>query len=182
VSANRSGRQSGFLGLHYVPIGYDEKGRIQVISMKHKAEVLIDADRATVWRFFDDPGKMSKWQPTLKTFTHKSGSPGQPDSISDLVYDENGRDVVMTETITARREAEFLGGTYESKWGTVIVFNYFEDTSDGKTLWRSSVNYVFKGFMKIMAIFMRKSICIRTDTDMNRFKLMVETEVANKPS
>jgi hypothetical protein len=36
--------------------------------------------------------------------------------------------------------------------------------------------------MKIMALFMRKSILSRTDTDMNRFKLLVETEVANKPS
>lgn len=150
--------------------------------MKHKTEVLIDADRPTVWRFFDDPDNMSKWQPTLKSFTHRSGIPGQPDSISDLVYNENGREVLMTETITARREPEFLGGTYESKWGNVIVFNHFEETADGKTLWKSNVNYVFKGLMKIMAIFMRKSICGRTDTDMNRFKLMVETEVANRTS
>jgi len=148
--------------------------------MKHKTEVLIDADRATVWRLFDDPDNMRKWQPTLKSFTHKSGAPGQPDAISELIYDENGRDVIMTETITARREPEFLGGTYKSKWGAVIILNLFEDAGDGKTRWTSNVNYVFKGFMKIMAIFMRKSICERTDTDMNRFKLMVETEVANK--
>ena len=148
--------------------------------MKHKTEVLIGADRATVWRFFDDPGNMQKWQPTLKSFTHKSGTPGQPDAISELVYDENGRDVLMTETITARREPDFLGGTYDSKWGSVIIFNHFDDAGDGKTRWTSNVNYVFKGFMKIMAIFRRKSICERTDTDMNRFKLLVETEVANR--
>ena len=150
--------------------------------MKHKTEVLIDADRDTVWQFFDNPDNMSKWQPTLKSFTHKSGTPGQPDAISELVYDENGRDIVMTETITARREPAFLGGTYESKWGNVIIFNHFEETNDGKTIWACNSNYVFKGFMKVMAIFMRKSICSRTDNDMNRFKLLVETEVANKTS
>lgn len=150
--------------------------------MKHKTGVLIDANRATVWRIFDDPGNMTKWQPTLRSFTHKSGTPGQPDAVSELVYDENGREIVMTETITARREPEFLGGTYESKWGTVIIFNHFEDTGDGKTRWVSNGNYIFKGFMKIMALFMRKSIFSRTDTDMNRFKLLVETEVANEPS
>ncbi len=150
--------------------------------MKHKTEVLIDADRATVWRMFDNPHNMTKWQPTLKSFTHKSGTPGQPDAVSELVYDENGRDVVMTETITARREPDFLGGTYETKWGTVIIFNHFEDTGDSKTRWVSNVNYIFKGFMKIMALFMRKSIFSRNDTNMNHFKLLVETEVANKPS
>ncbi|MCP4299627.1 MAG: SRPBCC family protein [Gammaproteobacteria bacterium] len=150
--------------------------------MKHKTEVLIDADRATVWRMFDNPHNMTKWQPTLKSFTHKSGTPGQPDAVSELVYDENGRDVVMIETITARREPDFLGGTYETKWGTVIIFNHFEDTGDSKTRWVSNVNYIFKGFMKIMALFMRKSIFSRNDTNMNHFKLLVETEVANKPS
>jgi len=152
------------------------------MPMKHKTEVLIDADRVTVWRLFDDPDNMSKWQPTLKSFKHKSGISGQPDSISDLVYDENGRDVVMTETITARREPEFLGGTYESKRGNVIIFNLFEETTDGKTLWKRNMNYVFKGPMKVMAIFMQDSIRGRADTDMNRFKLLVETEVANRTS
>jgi carbon monoxide dehydrogenase subunit G len=150
--------------------------------MKHKSEVLIDADRATVWQFFDNPDNMPKWQPTLKSFTHKSGTPGQPDAVSELIYDENGRESVMIETITARREPDFLGGTCESKWGTVVIVNLFEETDDGKTRWACNMNYIFRGFMKIMALFMRKSIFSRTDTGMNRLKLLVETEVANKPS
>ena len=150
--------------------------------MKHKTEIVIDANRAIVWRLFDDPDRMLEWQPTLKSFTHKSGTPGQPDAVSELVYDENGRDVVMIETITARREPDFLGGTYESNWGTVVIFNRFEVTKDGQTRWVVNTNYNFKGLMKITALFMRKSICRRTDRDLNRFKLLVETEVAGKPS
>lgn len=150
--------------------------------MKHKTDILIDADLATVWRMFDDPDNMAKWQPTLKSFTHRSGRPGQPDAVSELVYDENGREVVMTETITARRDESFLGGTYDSGWGTVVVFNLFEETDDGKTRWTSNLNYSFKGLMKIMALFMQRSIRSRSDHDMNRFKLLVETETAGKPS
>ncbi|MBT8103561.1 MAG: SRPBCC family protein [Gammaproteobacteria bacterium] len=150
--------------------------------MKHKTEIIIDADRTTVWRMFDDPDNMTKWQPTLLSFTHKSGTPGQPDAISELVYEEKGRKMVMIETVTARRELDFLGGTYESKWGTVVIFNNFEDTDDGKTRWIVNTNYNFRGFMKFMAFFMRKSIRKRTDTDLNRFKLMVETELAGKTS
>lgn len=150
--------------------------------MKHKAEVLIDADLATVWRMFDDPANMAKWQPTLKSFTHKSGTPGQEDAVAELVYEENGREILMTETITARREPNFLGGTYESDWGSVVVFNHFEEVGESKTRWTSNVNYGFRGLMKIMAFFMQKSIRNRSDRDMNRFKLLVETETAGKPS
>ena len=150
--------------------------------MKHKAEILIDADLATVWRMFDDPDNMAKWQPALKSFTHRSGIPGQPDAVSELVYDENGKNVVMTETITARRDESFLGGSYESDWGTAVVFNHFEETAEGKTRWTSNLNYRFKGFMKIMALFMHRSIRNRSDRDMNRFKLFVETEAAGAAS
>ena len=149
--------------------------------MKHKAEIIIDADLDTVWRMFDDPDNMSKWQPTLKSFTHQSGTPGQPDAVSELIYDENGREVVMKETITARREPDFLGGTYESKWANVVIVNHFAATEDGKTRWTMSSKYGFKGIMRLMALFMKNSICSRSDTDMNRFKLLVETAVAGKP-
>ncbi len=148
--------------------------------MKHKTEILIDADRDTVWRFFDNPDNMTRWQPTLKSFTHVSGAPGQADAVSELVYDEDGREVVLTETITARREPEFLGGTYASKWGTVVILNLFEQIGDRQTRWSSNTNHVFKGFMKVMALFMRKSICGRIDADMQRFKLLVETELAEE--
>jgi carbon monoxide dehydrogenase subunit G len=157
-------------------------GRIQVLAMKHKTEVLIDADLATVWRMFDDPANMAKWQPTLKSFTHKSGMRGEPDAVSELIYDENGREIAMTETITARREPNFLGGAYESNWGSVVVFNHFEEVDANKTRWTSNVNYSFKGFMKVMALFMQKAIRNRSDRDMNRFKLLVESEIAGRRS
>ena len=150
--------------------------------MKHKTEILIDADRSTVWRAFDDRDNMQQWQPTLRSFIHKSGTPGQAGAVSEFIYDENGREVVMTETITARREPSFLGGTYESKWGTAVIFNHFEETEDGRTRWIGHMNYAFKGIMKLMALFVWKSICKRSDADMNRFKLLVETQIAGSRS
>lgn len=150
--------------------------------MKHKAEIVIDADLATVWKMFDDTDNMKKWQPTLKSFTHLSGTPGQPDAVSELVYDENGREIVMRETITARAEPHFLGGTYESKWANVVIVNHFAQTEDGRTLWTMNSKYGFKGLMKIMALFARNSIGARSDTDMNRFKLLVETTLQEKPA
>jgi carbon monoxide dehydrogenase subunit G len=150
--------------------------------MKHKTEILIDADRETVWRFFDNPDNMTRWQPTLKSFTHISGTPGQVDAVSELVYHEGSREIVITGKITARRAPEFLGGTYESKWAAVVTVNLFEQTADGRTRWSGNTNYQFKGFMKLMALFARKSICEHIDADMQRFKLFVETELAGTGS
>lgn len=144
--------------------------------MKIRTEVVIDADQKTVWRTFDDPENHKKWQPTLKSFETISGRQGHPGAISKLVYENKGREVRMTEFVTERREPHFMAGSYEADWGKAIVVNQFEDAGDGRTRWVAWWNYTFRGFSRLTAPFMKRSIAKRIDDDLQRFKLMVESE------
>lgn len=146
--------------------------------MKMKYEQVIQASRDFVWATFDNPDNLSRWQPTLESFTHQSGEPGQPGAVSELVYNENGKKVIMTETVTERREPQFLAGTYDNAWTTAMIVNHFEGIDDDATRFVSYTNMKFKGTMKIMALFVAKSIRARAEADLNRFKLLVETEAA----
>jgi len=143
--------------------------------MKLKAEVVIDADSATVWRYFDNADNLRKWQPTLRSHTLESGTAGEPDAISELVYEENGRTNVVKETITARRKPDFLAGTRESASGNAVVANQFEDEGENETRWVAYWNLSFKGATKVKALFTHKSIRQRIEDEMARFKLLVET-------
>ena len=143
--------------------------------MKLKAEVIVDADPAIVWRYFDDPDNLAKWQPTLKSFAQKSGEPGHPDGVCELHYEEKGRVRIVTETITARREPDFLAGTRESDSGNAVVVNHFEKAGEGRTRWVAFWNHTFKGLTKLTILFTHRSIRKRIEDDMNRFKLLVET-------
>ncbi len=144
--------------------------------MKTRHEILIDAPREVVWAAFDNPDNMPRWQPSLKSFQSTAGTPGQPGAIAELVYDENGRDIHMTETITERREPDFMAGVYTTQWGKTVIVNHFEDAGDGKTRWVVYANHFFKGLMKLMSIFFAGSIRERTENDLQRFKLLVESE------
>ena len=146
--------------------------------MKLKAEVVIDADPATVGRYFDDGDKLSQWQAGLESIKHQSGARGQPDAVSEFVYDDNGRKRTVTETITARREPDFLAGIRQSDRGHVVVVNHFEATDDGKTRWIAYYNHAFKGAAKFTTLFSHGAIRRRAEEDMNRFKLLVETSEA----
>ena len=53
--------------------------------------------------------------------------PGQPGAVSELVYDEKGRKVTLTETITERRDLQFMALKFESPMGDTVVVNHFED-------------------------------------------------------
>ena len=156
--------------------------KCRIGAMKLKFELVIDADRQAVWDAFDDSANMQRWQPTLASYTHLSGEPGQPDAKAELIYEENGRRIEMTETITERRAPDFLAGIYETRHGTTLLVNTFENAGDGRTLWTIWSNMNFRGLMKFFAIFLVKHIRSRTENDMQRFKLMIETDRASDSS
>lgn len=146
--------------------------------MKMKYEAEIRASRDIVWAAFDNPDNLSRWQPTLESHTYQAGEPGQPGAVSELIYIEKGKKIVMTETVTERREPQFLAGTYDTAWATTLIVNHFEEIDDNTTRLVSYTNMKFKGIMKIMSLFVAKSIRDRVEADLNRFKLLVETEAA----
>ncbi len=164
------------LSYHYALLTF------RAVGMKTKFEVIIDADRDTVWDVFDNADNIARWQPTLKSFTHKSGLPGEVGAVSELIYAEGNGEMLMSETITEKRRPDFMAGFYEAKWSKSLIVNYFETVDDNKTRWVSHANHNFSGIMKLMTPFVRKTICRRTESDMARFKLLVESQLTSEKS
>ena len=148
--------------------------------MKFRHEIVIDADQASVWMAFDDPGNMKAWQPTLESYSRKSGQDGQPGAVAELVYDENGRSVKLVETITERREPHFMAGTYESDVGNALIVNHFEDAGDGRTRWVMYGNHTFMGVLRFLGLFFAGAIRRRNEDMMNNLKLIAEPKKAER--
>ncbi len=148
--------------------------------MKFRHEIIIDADQKTVWATFDNPANMKAWQPTLESFTRKSGEDGQPGAVAELVYEEDGRKVTLIETITERREPHFMAGAYESDAGNALIVNHFEGAGDGRTRWTMYGNHTFKGIFRLLGLFVAGSIRKRNEAIMNNFKLLAETQEAER--
>lgn len=147
-------------------------------KVKTKTEVVIEADRNTVWRLFNSPDELHRWQPTLKSITQRSGTPAETGEVSELVYVEKGREVTITQTIIERRDPDFVAAVYVSRWGKALIVNHFEVIDDNTTQWMAYANHTFTGMMRLGGLFVGKSIRERAAADMNKFKLVVETEVA----
>jgi uncharacterized membrane protein len=146
--------------------------------MKQKFEITIDASLDKVWAAFDNADNMKRWQQNFYSYTHKSGTPGQPGSVAELVFDEKGKKVVLKETVTERRAPDFFAGSYESDHGSTVIVNHFVAIGGSSTRWSTWCSFTFKGFMKVMALFFGGAIRKRTEGDMARFKLMVESDEA----
>lgn len=143
--------------------------------MKFSLELPIKKSRAEVWKAFDNPQNMSKWQPSLKKFENVSGTPGQPGAVSILTYEEGTREFTLTEKITFRAEPERFDGIYENDFANNSIKNTFLATGENETLWKMDVEFSFKTLlMKIVGPLMKKNFVARSDKDMQRFKEMVE--------
>ena len=141
--------------------------------MYYSVSVEINLPRDRVIELFDNPDNMPKWQPSLQSFKHLSGDPGQPGATSELIYKMGKRDIVMIETITERNLPQNFAGTYETKGVWNQVANHFAEQA-GKTTW--TMNTVFKcsGFLRVMAFFMPGMFKKQTTADMLRFKYFAE--------
>ena len=145
--------------------------------MKFTLELPINKPRTEVWKAFDNPENMKKWQPSLIVFERLSGAQGQPGAVAKLTFDENGRKFALIEKVTHREEMQRLDGVYENDFADNIVRNTFIEQGNDQTLWVVETEYKFKTLiMRILGPLLKKNFVARTQQDMERFKEMVESQ------
>jgi hypothetical protein len=82
--------------------------------------------------------------------------------------------------VTDKRRPSFIAGNYVTDGSTAVVVNQFEELGPAQTRWLVFANYRFKGLTKLLAVFGAGTVRKRTIANMERFKLFVETHVANE--
>ena len=145
--------------------------------MKYSVEVEINAARDRVIELFDSTENLKKWQPTLVSFTHLTGEPGEPGATSELVYKMGKRDYRMTETITVKNLPDEFSAIYEGPGMWNSNQNFFHEVDEQTTRWVA--NTEFKGgsfMMKAMLFLMPGNFKKETLKFMNYFKDFVETQ------
>ena len=143
--------------------------------MKFKLKLTINKSLTDVWKTFDNPENLKKWQPTLKSIELVSGTLGQSGAISTLTYVESEREFVLTEKIILREEPNRFDAVYENKFTDNINKNTFTEQGPDTTLWVFESEYKFKTTtMKVVGTLKRKNFVARAQKDMERFKEFAE--------
>jgi len=143
--------------------------------MKFRLETIINKPRTEVWKLFDNPENMSKWQPSLISFETLIGTQGQVGAVSKLTYKERDREFSLIEKVIQRDEPNSFEGIYENDFADNVIRNQFIEQGKDQTLWITETEFKFKTLlMKIMGNAMKKNFVKRTERDMQRFKEMAE--------
>jgi len=142
--------------------------------MKYSQEITINLPRKKVIELFDSEENLKKWQPGLVSFEHIGGKKGTKGAKSKLLFDENGRKIEMIETILVSNFPDEFSSKYEAKGVENWSENFFSETDDDKTSWRTENEFKFSGFMKIMGLLMPGSFKKQSYQFMEYFKEFAE--------
>ncbi|MBS1795073.1 MAG: SRPBCC family protein [Acidobacteria bacterium] len=102
-------------------------------KLENKTRIEIDKPRELVWNYFVDEGKMSEWMPNLKQIELVGGRRHEVGSRYRMTFEENGRRVVMEETLTEFRPNELFAFHLENEIiSDDVRVNFTEE--NGKTV------------------------------------------------
>ncbi|MCY4465022.1 MAG: SRPBCC family protein [Chloroflexi bacterium] len=142
--------------------------------MRYTEEIIINLPRERVIELFDSFENLKQWQEGLVEIEHLSGEPGTPGAQTRLLYDMGKRKLEMIETITTRNMPDEFSGAYDAKGVYNIVRNTFHPQGE-TTRWNMDCEFQFRGFMRIMAFFMRqRTFRKQTRKGMESFKIFAE--------
>lgn len=143
--------------------------------MKFSCSVDINKPRAEVVALFDNPDHMQYWQDGFLRFERISGKHGEVGSKNKIVYDQKGKEMVLTETIKVYDLPREMTGIYEHKMMDNEMQNIFTELSPTQTRWVAHIHYYrVKGFLKIVAFLFPGMFKKQVQKWMDQFKAFAE--------
>ena len=109
---------------------------IGLVKPKYEGTVsiVVNAPASKTFAVFNDTANMRKWQPTFIKMENISGAANEPGSKWRLFYDEHGRELVMTETVTAFEQDKLFAFTLEDEFANFQIEIRFEENNGQTTI------------------------------------------------
>ena len=149
--------------------------------MKFHCNVIIDLPIDKVIELFDNPDNLKEWQDGFVSYTHLSGTPGEPGAKSKLIYNANGKEIELIETITVRNLPEELSAIFEHHMMTNTMKNSFIAIGMNKTKYDIDIEYTkFNGMLKYLSWLMKGTFKAQTQKWINQFKDFAEKHEAKE--
>ncbi len=142
--------------------------------MKYSCDTDLNLPLDRVSELFQDPERISEWQPSFVKMEMVSGEPGQPGNVHNLTHKMGKREMEMVETITENNLPARFVATYESGGVWNIVENDFSVNPDGSTHWHIDTEFRCTGFMRIMTALMPGMFKKQTRKMQTDFKAFAE--------
>ncbi|MCB0232507.1 MAG: SRPBCC family protein [Anaerolineae bacterium] len=143
--------------------------------MKFSSEITINRPRQQVVALITDSGNTAKWQPGVKSIELLSGEKDQLGARSRVMFEFNGLQLEVIETVIERSPPERFASSFETRGVRNTVVNRFYETAPGQTRWIMDNAFDFNRAMSVVAFLIRSVISKQTAQSMKQFKAFAES-------
>ncbi len=145
--------------------------------MKFTCTVDIDLPREHVIKTFNNPHNMRHWQDGFVSFEHLSEGDPKPGSKAKIVYNNNGKEMVLIESLEVYDLPREMTAVYEHEMMDNRMQNLFQEIHANQTRWTANIHYFrMKGFMKIVAWLFPSMFKKQVQKWMDQFKVFAEKQ------
>lgn len=149
-------------------------------SISYGGEISVDKSINEAWAVMNDESKISQWLKGIKSMEHVSGEKGKVGAVTKYVFDENGQESEVIETIKEIRPNESITMDFSMKDVMDMEYQVHFSEKDGKTNIKSET--ITKGhgiFMKSLLPFMTSTMQAQEDENMNNLKKLINENTTN---
>ncbi len=100
--------------------------------------VTVNAPASKTFEVFNNPENMGKWMDNFISIENISGEKNQIGSKWKMVFNENGRELVITETITAFEQDKLFAFEFEDEFAKFLIQIHFDEVNGQTTISQTS--------------------------------------------
>lgn len=142
--------------------------------MKYDTDIVVNKPINEVMEIFKNPEYLKCWQRGLKSTKLLKGESGKEGAKRKLEIILEGRNINMIETITKCELPRHWHAKYTSQGMLSYQYNYFEAIGENQTYWKTTSEFKFNGFMRIVGKVLPGLFKKRSETVMKDFKTFAE--------
>jgi len=148
-------------------------------SIYYESEVIVNKPAKEVWAVMSDESKLPEWIKGFKKIELISGTANSVGAISKIYVEDRGEEMIMEETVTNIKPNELLAMTFTMDFMDMDYEMSLEE-NDGKTLIKTKSKTAGNGmFAKSMVSFMKSSMKLQEDENLNNLKIIIEENTKN---
>lgn len=144
-------------------------------EITYQSEVIIDKPIEEVWAITQDESRITEWLSEVKRMEHISGEKGEVGAVSKIYVEQNGEEMFMEETITAKKHQEMMAMTFTMDFMNMDYEMHLEDMGGKTKVWSTSTTVGNGIFAKSLLAFMGGAMKQQEDVNMQKLKSLAES-------
>ena len=148
-------------------------------SVDYNCEVNVDKPTQEVWAVMQDESKLPEWILGYQKSEHLSGTPGTVGAVSNVYVVDQGKEMVMKETITAIEPGKHMAMSFTMDFMNMYYEMRLEEKGNS-TIIKTKSRTIGNGIVaKSLIAFMPKSMKAQEQENLNNLKNVIESNTKN---